>query len=177
MSKSLISTRVRRGLALITAHLEETTKWIDKPFKREVNFFFFFFFILPRVVFFYIPVLKESNSSRFYGQYFFFQQKFFHQVVSAREHLSWLGGWLRGCLCGLCLCWTAKEHSTTLTAYLPLKIQLGRDRLFIQIHHTRTLPSMCTQLGMKWSISMFRVQLSKSGQTTALWHPAYQRKM
>lgn len=42
--QSLISTRVRRGLALITAHLEETIKWIDKPFKREVNFFFFFHF-------------------------------------------------------------------------------------------------------------------------------------
>lgn len=40
--QSLISTRVRRGLALITPYLQGTIKWIDKLFKREVNFFLAF---------------------------------------------------------------------------------------------------------------------------------------
>lgn len=106
--QSLISTRVRRGLALITAHLEDTIKWIDKPFKREVNFFLH----LAKSGFLLYTPLKGVEFIYRQG---FFLQKFFHHIVSTRGHLSWLGGWLRGCLCYSCLCWPAKAHSTALT--------------------------------------------------------------
>lgn len=112
--QSLISTRVRRGLALITAHLEETIKWIDKPFKREV----IFFLNLDKSGFLLCTLSKGSKFISVLLTVFcflFFSQKYFHKIFSVRRHLSWPGGWLRGCLCYLCLCWPAKAHSTALT--------------------------------------------------------------
>lgn len=106
--QSLISTRVRRGLALITAHLEETIKWIDKPFKREVNFFLAFGQE-------WISFIYSFKRNLIHLLTVFFLQKFFHHIVSSRERLSWLGGWLRGWLCYSCLCWPAKAYSTALT--------------------------------------------------------------
>lgn len=117
--QSLISTRVRRGLALITAHLEETIKWIDKLFERS---HFLLAFGQEWISFIYSTKRKQIHLSSIdrvcfvcVCVFFFSPQKYFHQTFSARRCLSWLGGWLKECLCYLCLCWPAKAHSAALT--------------------------------------------------------------
>lgn len=155
--QSLISTRVRRGLALITPYLQGTIKWIDKLFKREVNFSLAF----GQEWFSFIYSFKRNWILLMTGG--FFLQRFFQLTVSTRGHLSWLGGWLRGCIHS-CVC--QQRHTQQHVPPL-VKDTAWEGRLLIEIHHTGTLLSLSTQLVTKLSIAMFRVQLSQCRQITA----------
>lgn len=94
---------------------------------------------------------------------FFFLQRFFQLTVSTRGHLSWLGGWLRGCIHS-CVC--QQRHTQQHVPPL-VKDTAWEGRLLIEIHHTGTLLSLSTQLVTKLSIAMFGVQLSQCRQITA----------
>lgn len=109
--QSLISTRVRRGLALITAHLEDTIKWIDKPFKREVNFFFLH---LAKSGFLLYKPLKEIE--------FIYWQFFLREILSSysfHQGTFKLAGWVAKGLaaCVILACVGQQRH--TLQHLLP----------------------------------------------------------
>lgn len=78
-----------------------------------------------------------------------------------------MAGWVAKELLVLFVPVLASKGTLYSTYYLPSKIQLGRGRLFIQIHHRGTLLSLSTQLVIKWSIAMFGLRLSQSRQVTA----------
>lgn len=87
-----------------------------------------------------------------------------------------MAGWVAKGLLVLFVPVLASKGTLYSTYYLPSKIQLGRGRLFIQIHHIGTLLSVSTQLVIKWSIAMFGAQLSQSRQITASPLGAHTRK-
>lgn len=133
--QSLISTRVRRGLALITAHLEEAIKWIDKLFKREVKFFLH---LAKSGLLLYVP-LK--------GIKFIYWRFFPTEILSSysfHQRTFELAGWVAKELLVLFMPVLDSKGTFYSTYYLPSTIQLGRGRLFIQICHIGTLLSLST---------------------------------